>query len=68
MTTPGALEAGSVSDACREKYDRYGSEMVGSVVSPEAERSTLRLLPSNRREINRPRSPIATGSGGIEPP
>jgi len=27
------------------KYDRYGPSIVGTVVSPEAERSTLRLMP-----------------------
>jgi hypothetical protein len=27
------------------KYDRYGPSIVGTVVSPEAARSTLRLMP-----------------------
>jgi len=31
--------------AYHAKYDRYGPSIVGTVVSPEAARSTLRLLP-----------------------
>ena len=30
--------------AYHEKYDRYGPKIVGTVVSPEAARSTLRLV------------------------
>jgi hypothetical protein len=42
---PGAEVAAGVTDACHAKYDRYGSTIVGTVVSPEAVRSTLRLVP-----------------------
>jgi hypothetical protein len=42
---PGREAAGEVSAAYHAKYDRYGAAMVGTVVSPEAERSTLRILP-----------------------
>ncbi len=31
--------------AYHAKYDRYGARIVGTVVSPEAARATLRLLP-----------------------
>jgi hypothetical protein len=34
-----------VSAAYHAKYDRYGSTIVGTVASPEAVRSTLRLAP-----------------------
>ncbi len=34
-----------LSDAYHAKYDRYGARMVGTVVSPEAARSTLRIVP-----------------------
>ena len=37
--------AASVSAAYHAKYDRYGARMVGTVVSEEAERSTLRVVP-----------------------
>ena len=36
--------AGEISAAYHAKYDRYGAAMVGTVVSPEAERATLRIL------------------------
>ena len=36
---------GDVDAAYHVKYDRYGPRMVGTVVSPEAHRSTLRLMP-----------------------
>ena len=48
---PGDLEARFVSGAYQEKYERFGPEMVGTVVSPEAERSTLRLLPSDHNDL-----------------
>jgi len=55
IDVPGAEEVGSVSGAYHEKYDRFGPRMVGTVVSPEAERSTLRLLPSlPTRSASRP--------------
>jgi len=34
-----------LSAAYHAKYDRYGPSIVGTVVSPEAARSTLRLVP-----------------------
>jgi hypothetical protein len=34
----------AVDAAYHAKYDRYGPRMVGTVVSPEAARSTLRLI------------------------
>ena len=43
--TPGPAIAGCVSDAYHAKYDRYGPAIVGTVVSAEAVRSTLRLVP-----------------------
>jgi hypothetical protein len=39
---------GPVTAAYHEKYDRYGTGVVGTVVSHEAERSTLRLVPRSR--------------------
>jgi hypothetical protein len=38
--------ADDVTTAYHAKYDRYGPAIVGSVVSAEAVRSTLRLLPA----------------------
>jgi hypothetical protein len=35
----------SVTAAYHAKYERYGPRMVGTVVSPDAERSTLRIRP-----------------------
>jgi hypothetical protein len=35
----------AVDAAYHAKYDRYGARMVGTVVSTEARRSTLRLVP-----------------------
>ena len=37
--------AEAVTAAYHAKYDRYGARMVGTVVSPEAERATLRVMP-----------------------
>jgi len=37
--------ADRISAAYHAKYDRYGAAMVGTVVSAEAARSTLRLVP-----------------------
>jgi hypothetical protein len=42
---PGPDVADSVSGAYHAKYDRFGPRTVGTVVSPEAVRSTLRLVP-----------------------
>jgi len=36
----------AVDAAFHAKYDRYGRAMVGTVVSPEAVRSTLRVRPA----------------------
>jgi hypothetical protein len=36
----------AVDAAFHAKYDRYGRAMVGTVVSPEAARSTLRVRPA----------------------
>jgi hypothetical protein len=35
----------AVTAAYREKYDHYGSSIVGTVVSPDAANTTLRLVP-----------------------
>jgi hypothetical protein len=40
--------AASITAAYHTKYDRYGPSIVGTVVSPEAVASTLRLLPQAR--------------------
>jgi hypothetical protein len=45
FTQPGPEVADAVSAAYHAKYDRYGPTIVGTVVSPEAVRSTLRLVP-----------------------
>ena len=42
---PGEDVAIAVTAAYHAKYDRYGPAIVGTVVSPEAIRSTLRVLP-----------------------
>jgi len=42
---PHPDEDAAVDAAYHAKYDRYGRAMVGTVVSPEATRSTLRLTP-----------------------
>jgi hypothetical protein len=42
---PGPEAADAVSAAYHAKYDRYGASIVGSVVSADAVRSTLRLAP-----------------------
>jgi hypothetical protein len=42
---PGAAVDAAVDAAYHAKYDRYGPTIVGTVVSPEAARSTLRLVP-----------------------
>jgi hypothetical protein len=43
---PGPDVASAVTDAYHAKYDRYGPAIVGSVVSAEAVRSTLRAEPA----------------------
>jgi hypothetical protein len=42
---PGSDVGDDVTAAYHAKYDRYGPQMVGTVVSPEAIRSTLRVVP-----------------------
>ena len=42
---PDAAVDADVRAAYHAKYDRYGPGIVGTVVSPEAARSTLRLVP-----------------------
>ena len=42
---PDAAIAEDLHAAYHAKYDRYGRGVVGTVVSPEAARSTLRLVP-----------------------
>jgi hypothetical protein len=42
---PGPEVADDVSAAYHAKYDRHGARSVGTVVSEEAARSTLRILP-----------------------
>jgi hypothetical protein len=41
---PGPEAASEISAAYHAKYDRYGAAMVGTVVSAEAVRSTLRVV------------------------
>ncbi len=42
---PAPEVSDGITAAYHAKYDRYGPKMVGTVVSPEAARSTLRLVP-----------------------
>ena len=42
---PGPDVADAVTAAYQAKYGRYGARMVGTVISPEAVRSTLRVVP-----------------------
>jgi hypothetical protein len=42
---PGPDVVDAVTAAYHDKYDHYGPRMVGTVVSPEAVRSTLKLVP-----------------------
>ena len=44
---PGPDAQAPVTAAYRAKYGRYAANIVGTVVSGDAERSTLRLLPSS---------------------
>jgi hypothetical protein len=43
---PGSNVVEDVHSAYHAKYDRYGPSIVGTVVSPDAAQSTLRLMPS----------------------
>ena len=40
-----AIDGADLSRAYHAKYDRYGPAIVGTVVSPDAEQSTLRVVP-----------------------
>ena len=42
---PGPSVDADLHRAYHAKYDRYGPAIVGTVVSPEAARATLRLIP-----------------------
>lgn len=42
---PGPEVADGITNAYHAKYDRYGPSIVGTVVSAEAARSTLRVDP-----------------------
>ena len=42
---PGSSVDAALDRAYHSKYDRHGPAIVGTVVSPEAARSTLRLVP-----------------------
>jgi hypothetical protein len=42
---PGAAVDAELHAAYHAKYDRYGPNIVGTVVSAEAAKSTLRLVP-----------------------
>ncbi len=42
---PGPDVLAQVTAAYHAKYDRFGPAIVGTVVSPEAERSTLKVTP-----------------------
>ncbi len=46
LDVPGPEVAPQIDAAYHAKYDRYGARMVGTVVSPEARRSTLRVAPA----------------------
>jgi len=45
LEVAAAQVAASITAAYHAKYDRYGPSIVGTVVSPEAVASTLRLVP-----------------------
>ena len=45
LEVPGPEVADGITAAYHAKYDRYGASIVGTVVSSEAVRSTLRLVP-----------------------
>jgi hypothetical protein len=45
---PGGDVDDTVHAAYRAKYGRYGASMVGTVVSDEAARSTLRVVPGGK--------------------
>jgi hypothetical protein len=45
FAVPGPEVADGISDAYRAKYGRYGPSILGTVVSPEAARATLRVIP-----------------------
>jgi hypothetical protein len=45
---PGPEVGGGITAAYHAKYDRYGPSIVGTVISPESVRSTLRVVPRSR--------------------
>ena len=45
LVDDGDIETASVTQAYHAKYARYGASIVGTVVSDEAGRTTLRVLP-----------------------
>jgi hypothetical protein len=45
---PDASVDSAIDDAYHAKYDRYGPGIVGTVVGPDAARTTLRLAPEVR--------------------
>ena len=45
FVAPGAEVADDLNAAYHAKYDRHGARIVGTVVSPEAMRSTLKVVP-----------------------
>ena len=47
LLVPDAAVAAAVTTAYHAKYDRYGAAIVDTVVSPEAVRATLRVLPTS---------------------
>jgi hypothetical protein len=46
---PAGAVSSEVTAAYHAKYDRYGPAIVGTVVSPDAVRSSLRLVPEEAR-------------------
>jgi hypothetical protein len=45
FTEPGAGVHAAIDAAYHAKYDRYGPEIVGTVVGPDAAAVTIRLVP-----------------------
>jgi hypothetical protein len=50
--TPGPEIDADLHAAYHAKYDRYGPRIVGSVVSDEAARTTLRLVPRSQEGVS----------------
>ncbi len=47
LTAPAADVHADIDAAYRAKYDRYGQQIVGTVVGPHAAPGTLRLIPQH---------------------